>query len=116
MDTWKRWQDWGTLILGALVIIAPFAFGARTHTAVVGTAVAIGVLMVFASLWALYQPGQQVPHYVNLVLAVLLFISPWVIGFTTLSYVGWSAWIIAVLVFLLAGSVLATSRRRLQKV
>jgi len=116
MDTWKRWQDWGTLVLGVLVLIAPFAFGASTHAAVVGTAVIAAVLIVLASLWALYQPGQQIPHYINLVVAVLLFMSPWVVGFTTLSYVGWSAWIIAVLVFLLAGSVLASSRRRLQKV
>ncbi len=116
MIAWRRWQDWGTLLLGVLLITAPFAFRARTHTSVLGTAVIFGALMIVASLWALYQPGQQLPQFVNMALAVLLFISPWVIGFTTLSYMGWSAWIIAVLVFLLAGSVVVSGRRRLQKV
>ena len=35
--------------------------------------------------------------WINLVLAVLLFISPWVIGFVATATAAWNAWIVAVI-------------------
>jgi hypothetical protein len=46
------------------------------------------------------------------VLAVILFVSPWVFGFTAVTALAWSAWIIAIVVVLAAGSLLAMPNRR----
>jgi hypothetical protein len=50
------------------------------------------------------------------VVGVLIFISPWVLGFTALTPMAWSAWIVGVLAVILAASVLflsGTSQQRL---
>ena len=113
MGAWTRWQDWATLILGVRAIISPFAFGmVPSHVAVMWTAVVLGILIVLASLWALARPNENLPQWANVILAILLFISPWVIGFVMLTSMAWSAWILGVLVFLGAGSVIAMARSR----
>lgn len=40
--------------------------------------------------------------WINLVLAVCLFISPWVIGFMAVTMAAWNAWIVAVILGVLA--------------
>ncbi|MDW6024121.1 SPW repeat protein [Mesorhizobium sp. BAC0120] len=40
--------------------------------------------------------------WINLVLAVLLFISPWVVGFGTDTHASWNAWIIGVVIAILS--------------
>lgn len=40
--------------------------------------------------------------WANLVLAVLLFLSPWILGFSAEQYAAWNAWISAVVVAALA--------------
>jgi hypothetical protein len=110
VNAWKRWQDWVALVLGLLTVIAPFAFGMTGHAALTWVAVVLGVLIALASLWALYQPEQRIPHWVNLILAILLFVSPWVLAFTSFTAMAWSAWILGVLVFLASGWVLVEGR------
>jgi hypothetical protein len=41
--------------------------------------------------------GKKVQDWVNVVLAVCVFISPWVIGFTAESVPTWNAWIVGLL-------------------
>ena len=37
-ESWKRWQDWATLVLGVLLFVTPFAFGAGSGSVVAWTA------------------------------------------------------------------------------
>jgi hypothetical protein len=106
MFAWKRWQDWSVVILGVLLFIAPFAFGATTFASAAWTAYIGGALLVIFGLVSLANPSLQASEWVDGVVGVLLFLSPWVLGFTALSTLAWSAWIIGVLAVLLAGSVL----------
>jgi hypothetical protein len=46
------------------------------------------------------------------VLAVILFLSPWLFGFTAVTTLAWSAWIIAILIALAVGSLFAMTSRR----
>jgi hypothetical protein len=46
--------------------------------------------------------GKHAQDWINLFLAVILFISPWVLGFATEQYASWNAWISGAVVGLVA--------------
>jgi hypothetical protein len=108
MTAWKRWQDWAEVVLGVLFIISPFVFGASASgmMGATWTAVILGILIAAVGLFNLAMPATLVGEWVDGILGILAFISPWVIGFTTLMPMAWAAWIIGVLTVLAAASVL----------
>jgi uncharacterized membrane protein HdeD (DUF308 family) len=108
---WKRWQDWGSVVIGVLFFITPFVFGATTNSAAAYTAYVGGVLLVIAGLWNLATPDNQAVEWAELVLGVLIFLAPWVLGFAGLATIAWSAWVAGVLAVMLSGSVLYSARR-----
>jgi uncharacterized membrane protein len=106
MSTWTRWQDWAGVVLGVLLFITPFVFGGMASSAAEWTAFIGGVLLVILGLIDLSNPTNRAGEWTEAVLGVLLFIAPWALGFTGLSAMAWSAWIVGVLSVLLAASVL----------
>ena len=54
----------------------------------------------------LARPTNPAGEWIEGLLGVLVFIAPWVLAFTGLSAMAWTAWIIGVLAVLLAASVL----------
>lgn len=46
--------------------------------------------------------GKQPQDWINLLLAVALVVSPWVVGFATEQYASWNAWICGALVGIVA--------------
>ena len=112
MTSWKRWQDWALVIIGVLLFIAPFAFGATAMTTAAWTAYIGGVLLVIFGLVSLANPMQHTSEWIEVVLGVLLFIAPWVLGFSGATDLAWSSWIAGVLAFLLAGSVLVAGHEQ----
>jgi uncharacterized membrane protein HdeD (DUF308 family) len=110
MQKWTRWQDWTNVVLGVLLFITPFVFGATPITAAAYTAYIGGVLLVIAGLFDLATPKNQAGEWAEALLGVLVFISPWVLGFSGLTPMAWSAWIIGVLSVVLAASVLFAER------
>ncbi len=110
MTAWHRWQDWVNVVLGVILFITPFVFGATATSSAAYTAWVIGVLLFLVGLYLLSSPQNVNVEWVQIVLGVLLFISPWVLGFTNLTQMAWSAWIIGVLAVIAAGWVLLTER------
>ena len=106
MSTWTRWQDWVGVVLGVLLFISPFVFGGMVSPGAEWTAFIGGALLTVIALVDLSNPANRAGEWTEGVLGVLLFIAPWVLGFTGLSAMAWSAWIVGVLSVLLAGSVL----------
>lgn len=51
-------------------------------------------------------------EFIPAVLAVILFASPWAFGFTAVTALAWSEWIIAILVVLAVGSLVTMLNRR----
>ncbi|AVA26542.1 SPW repeat protein (plasmid) [Rhizobium sp. CB3171] len=51
--------------------------------------------------------GKRTQDWANLVLAVCLFVSPWVFGFTSEAMPSWNAWIVAVMLGVLATAALS---------
>ncbi len=62
------------------------------------------------ALWALGAPWARWTEWLNMALAVWLFISPWVLGFAHVRRAAWDAWGVGVVVFLLAWAGLAAAR------
>ncbi len=52
MTTWKRWQDYATVVFGVLLFISPFVFGATSHRVSSISAYVLGVLLVASGIVA----------------------------------------------------------------
>ena len=112
MTSWKRWQDWSVVVLGAVMFVTPFVFGETSQTVAASAAYALGVLLVLAGLGnaAIAKAGGF--EIVPAILAVILFVSPWSFGFTAVTALAWSAWIVAILIVLAIGSLYPMRTRR----
>jgi VIT1/CCC1 family predicted Fe2+/Mn2+ transporter len=100
-----RWQDWITAALGVILFITPFVFGDTSQPAAALTAYIGGVLLlIFGAASPLFRLSRTV-EYLPLIEGVLLFLAPWVLGFTGVTAIAWSAWVVGVLAFINAGSV-----------
>jgi hypothetical protein len=112
MTTWRRWQDWVVVALGVIVFVTPFVFGQATNNVAAYTAYVLGALIALAGILnaAMKQAGglEIIPG----VLAVILFVSPWAFGFTAVTALAWSAWIVGILVVLTVGSLFTMQTRR----
>jgi len=93
----QRWQDWAGLVLGVLLFISPWVIGYSAVSAAAGTAWVLGVATTVFFAIALGKP-QQWEEWVNLVLAILLLIAPFVFGFVAVSGAAWTHWILAILI------------------
>lgn len=93
MKTWTRWQDWVVGVAGLYALLSPI--WTTTGRADMITLIVLGALLVLASVWSLAQPGVVSSEYVHAVLGVLLFISPWVLGYFTIDLAAsWTAWVV----------------------
>src|SRR3954469_12073770 len=93
--TWTRWEDWAALVIGVLTALSPIVVA--TDATALWTLIVFGVLIAATALWSLAQPGSVASEYVHGVLGVLLFISPWVLGYSDLMGASWTSWIAGVL-------------------
>ncbi len=93
----QRWQDRIGLVLGVLLFLSPWIVGFSGVTAAAASAWVIGVATVVFFGIALVKP-EQWEEWVNLVLAVVLLLSPFVLGFTDTSGAAWTHWILAILI------------------
>jgi SPW repeat len=92
---WRRWQDWVAVVVGVLTLLSPIVVA--TNTAALWTLVVFGVLIAATGLWSLAQPGNVASEYIHAVLGVLLFISPWVLGYSSFTAASWVSWVAGVL-------------------
>ena len=110
--TWRRWQDWVVVGLGVVMFLTPFVFTETSQTVAASSAYVLGVLLALAGLLNAAMKEAGGLEVIPAVLAVILFVSPWAFGFTAVTSLAWSAWIIGVLVVLAVGSLFAMQNRR----
>lgn len=91
----SRWQDWFAVMIGVVTALSPLWLDVSTRAA--WTMVVLGVLIAAAGLWSLAQPGSMTSEYAHVVLGALLFLAPWVMGYTGYSSASWTSWIAGVL-------------------
>ena len=112
MTTWRRWQDWVVVGLGVVLFLTPFAFGAAATSTAAYTAYVLGVLIALAGVLNAAMKDAGGLELIPAVLAVILFVSPFVFGFTAVTALAWSAWIVAILTVLAIGSLYPMRNRR----
>lgn len=106
---WTRWQDWCNAVLGAILFASPWFLVAWEHASSSWNAWIVGAAIVIVALWALAMPALVIPEWINLILGIWLFISPWVLGYA-LMRTDWFAWVIGVLVALISLSTIVMRR------
>ena len=70
------------MVIGILLFIALGA-AAGSNVAWIG-----GVSLAIVGLWSLSSPRAQAGEWTEVVIGVLLFIAPWVLGFTAMTAMG----------------------------
>lgn len=98
--TSSRAQDVTAVVLGAITALTPLWFD--TNDAAAWSLIVLGVLIAASGLAQIVSPNLSVTDVVMGVLGFLLFLSPWVMGFSGFAGAAWTAWIIGVLTMVVA--------------
>ena len=101
---WTRPHDWAEVVLGLVALLSPI--WTDTTTGAMWTMIVLGALVALDGLASLAMPGMVYGEAVQVVLGVLMFISPWVIGYTNMNAISWSSWIIGALTVIAGGAAL----------
>jgi uncharacterized membrane protein HdeD (DUF308 family) len=101
---WSRWQDWAAVVLGAYLVLS--TLWTETTGGALAALLVLGFLMLVSGLWSLATPASMTSEYVHIALGVLLFVSPWALGFADLGGASWTAWILGVLAVLVGAAAL----------
>ncbi len=109
--SWTRWQSWCNLILGIILFIAPWYTVTWEIARSSWNAWIFGALTVLVALWAMAFPKGIIPPVINFLIGILVFISPWVLGYVAHTGMAWSAWIIGALVIILSAWAIAVAQR-----
>ncbi|MFR9729606.1 SPW repeat protein [Saccharopolyspora sp. MS10] len=107
---WSRWQDWVALVLGAYSILA--TMWTWTNGRALSAMIVLGGLLVLAALWSLAMPGSMTSEYAHMLLGVLLFLSPWVLGFAGYAGAAWTCWVVGVLAIVVGAAALPEAHGR----
>jgi membrane-bound ClpP family serine protease len=103
-------------MLGVLLIIVPFVFGIETIGSsswdawLLGAVVGV-VAIVLALLWFGFS-SNRVTEGLTVMVGIVLFITPWVMGQSLLSAGAWASSIVGALLVAAAGRVLMENRKR----
>lgn len=99
--------DWLIVILAIWLFISPWVFGnwANSYAAEASSwnAWIVGVIFFLVALSAIGARIRFGAEWINVIAAIWLFISPWVLGFAgSKPAASWNDWVLGVVVFLLA--------------
>ncbi|MDT7800254.1 MAG: hypothetical protein QOI78_3687 [Actinomycetota bacterium] len=92
---WTRPHDWAEVVIGVVAALSPLWLS--TDSTVMWTMVVLGALIALDGLVSLGLPGAVYGEGIQIALGVLLFIAPWVMGYTEFSGASWTSWIAGVL-------------------
>ena len=79
---------------------------------VVVAMITLGALLVISSIVSLARPNVIAAEWGTTLLGVLLFVSPWVVGYTGLTGAAWTSWLVGVLVVVVSLTVVRASSHR----
>jgi len=105
----KHWQDPVNAVAGVWLIVSPWVLGFQGNTPAMWTMVATGILLGAVALGATFVP-QQWEEWTEGALAILLAVSPWVLGFRMVEAAMVNAVLVAAVIVVLALWVLVTDK------
>ncbi|MBT1002380.1 SPW repeat protein [Paenarthrobacter sp. DKR-5] len=91
MKKWTRWQDYAVAVVGLYTALSTLWTAQAGMSSVL--MVTFGVLLLAGGLINLAMPGTPWVEYGQAVVAVLLFISPWLGSYTSQTGAAWTSWI-----------------------
>jgi len=109
MRQMKHWQDAVSALVGAWLVLSPWALGFQTDANAAMTAVFIGLLLVATAVGAMFVPRAW-EEWTEGGLGLWLAISPWALGFSAHQGATVSAVAGGVIVMALALWVLVTDK------
>ena len=97
----KKSLDAVVVVIGLwLVLSSTFLFSAEFPMMLwIGGLLGLAVLAL--AIWGGMSDRNTLPEWVNVILGVVLFISPWVLDFTNFSLAAWNFWIVGFVVVVL---------------
>ena len=101
---WTRPHDWAEVVLGVVAVLS--FLWVDTDDAAMWSMVVLGALIALDGLLSLAMPGLIYGEGLQVVLGALLFVSPWVMGYTDLMAASWSAWILGGLTLVVGAAAL----------
>ena len=112
--TWKRWQDYATMAFGVLLFISPFVFGETSQQVASVSAYVLGVLLFLSGIAAASNQEDRKSVILNVpgLVAVVTFIAPFVLGFTGVTGIAWTAWVLAIATLVVGASLRLSHRTR----
>jgi hypothetical protein len=110
----ERFQDWLNLVLAVLLFVSPWVLGFSGEQVPAWDAWACGVIVAVFSIAALVNFAEW-EEWVNLIVGAWLVISPWVLQFTAVTAALWTAVILGVVILVLAGWEIWSTRHPMPK-
>jgi uncharacterized membrane protein HdeD (DUF308 family) len=114
MRPWNRVQDWVTLLAGVYTATSPIVLstvGITGEGKVVAAMITLGALLAISSIVSLARPNVPSTEWATILLGVLLFVAPWVVGYAGLTGAAWTSWLVGALVIVVSLTVVRGSNR-----
>ena len=105
----KHWQDPVNAVLGACLVLSPWAAGFSGEVVATANAVVIGLALIAAALGAMLVPRAW-EEWTEVGLGLWLIVSPWALGFSTRADAMRAAVVAGVVIAALALWTLATDK------
>jgi ABC-type uncharacterized transport system permease subunit len=109
MKQMKHWQDPVNALLGAWLILSPWALGFQSEQTALVNAVIVGILLAAAALGATLAPRAW-EEWTEVALGLWMAVSPWVLGFAAMEVARLNAVVTGLIVAALALWVLFTDK------
>ena len=103
-----RAPSWINMTIGMWVLLSPWLLGFTESGGATWNAVLTGLAITMVAAVAVARSSRSA-SWGNLLLAIWLFVSPWVVGYTEFRSASRNAWFIAAMVALLAFMTLVTA-------
>lgn len=101
---WTRWQDWATLTLGVGALLSPVLVPLVSESDPEAFLTVLGMVLIVTSLWSLGAPQSVSSEWLHAISGALLFIAPWMVGYTAETGAAWMSWTIGLLTMIVAAT------------
>ncbi|MCU1526553.1 MAG: hypothetical protein JWP75_316 [Frondihabitans sp.] len=90
MQKWARWEDWVAVVVGVVVALSAIVIPATGAS--LALMLILGILLIVAGVAHLVRPRLTAMEWSQGALGILLFIAPWLGGYSSSVGAAWVSW------------------------